>query len=133
MKSRCESQPLLTVRSVKKSSLFYQKILGCKSGHGGNEYERLVFKNKIILQLHAWDVDHHHENFLGNQNLKSRGNGVVVWFMVEHLDRSVKEIKKSKVKILKDVAVNPNAQHREIWFSDPDGYTVVVSGLPGDV
>jgi hypothetical protein len=48
-------------------------------------------------------------------------------------DERVKAIKTTGTKILKDVAVNPNAQHQEIWFRDLDGYTVVVAGPYGDL
>lgn len=94
MKQICQSQPLIAVNSIKESSIFYQKILGCKSGHGGDEYERLVIKDQIILQLHAWEVEHHHEDFIGKKSIKSRGNGIVLWFMADDFDASVKAIKK---------------------------------------
>jgi hypothetical protein len=29
--------------------------------------------------------------------------------------------------------VNPNANHREIWLRDPDGYVVVLASAYGDV
>ena len=31
------------------------------------------------------------------------------------------------------IAVNENAQHREVWFKDLDGYTVVLAALPDDL
>jgi len=34
--------------------------------------------------------------------------------------------------VIRDVHVNPNAQHRELWITDPDGYTVVVASHDGD-
>jgi hypothetical protein len=126
-KYQCQAQPLIAVRDVKKSSKWYQKILGCKSGHGGDEYEQLVVKDRMILQLHAWEVEHHHDLLLGKLSRKDRGNGVVLWFLVDEFDDAVKRVRKLKCKILKDVAVNPNANHREIWIKDLDGYTVVVA------
>ena len=30
--------------------------------------------------------------------------------------------------VVRDVHVNPNAKHRELWLRDPDGYTVVLAG-----
>lgn len=53
--------------------------------------------------------------------------------MVDDFNKSVKAIKRRKAKILKDVCVNENANHREIWFLDLDGYTVVVAGHYGDL
>jgi hypothetical protein len=34
--------------------------------------------------------------------------------------------------VLKPLKVNPNANHREFWLRDPDGYIVVVAGRYGD-
>ena len=53
-------QPLICVRDVEASSRWYQHLLGCQSAHGGAEYERLVSHGRLILQLHRWDVEHHH-------------------------------------------------------------------------
>ena len=132
-KSICQSQPLIAVKSVPKSSKFYQSILQCKSGHGGKEYEQLVIGKRMIMQLHAWNVSHHHDDLLGNQKNKARGNGTILWFMVDDFNKSVRAIKRRKAKILKNVCVNENANHREIWFLDLDGYTVVVAGHYGDL
>ncbi len=42
-------QPLIAVRDVKVSSLWYQAVIGCQSGHGGSEYEQLVFDGQRIM------------------------------------------------------------------------------------
>jgi hypothetical protein len=44
-------QPLICVRNVEPSSRWYQRLLGCQSGHGGPQYERLVSPGGLILQL----------------------------------------------------------------------------------
>jgi hypothetical protein len=38
---------------VAASSRWYQQLLGCESGHGGSEYERLVKDGELILQLYS--------------------------------------------------------------------------------
>jgi len=53
-------QPLIAVTDVEASSRWYQRLLGCHSAHGGTEYERLVSNGVLILQLHRFDVEHHH-------------------------------------------------------------------------
>ncbi len=62
-------QPLIACRDVEASSRWYQRLLGCKSAHGGREYERLVDPERrrtehgsegIILQLHYWNIVHDH-------------------------------------------------------------------------
>jgi hypothetical protein len=69
-------QPLICVHDVEASSRWYQRLLGCRSAHGGPEYERLVSNGRLILQLHRWDVGHDHGP-IGDQNLKPYGNGVL--------------------------------------------------------
>ncbi len=123
----CQAQPLINVQSVSQSSAWYQDILSCTSGHGGEEYERLLSDGQLILQLHAWDTDHDHGTFMGEEELPIRGNGMLLWFLVQDFDAAVKRIRNRKAVILKDVCVNPNASHREIWIKDLDGYTVVLA------
>lgn len=85
------AQPLLAVSDVQASSRWYQHLLGCKSGHGGNEYERLVDpklhksdygSDGLIIQLHDWDINHHHAP-IGDKNARPLGNGVLLWFEVD--------------------------------------------------
>lgn len=33
--------------------------------------------------------------------------------------------------VVKDVHLNPNAGHREVWFKAVDGYTIVLAGSDG--
>lgn len=57
-------QPLIAVADVQRSSRWYQKILKCKSGHSGGEYEQLIKEDDedFFLQLHAWSAyDHPNE------------------------------------------------------------------------
>jgi len=110
------AQPLINCRDVQASSRWYQRLLGCVGGHGGTEYERLwdpsLHTSKwgsdgLILQLHAWEVDHHHGPM--GDPAGAVGNGVLLWFEID-----------------------PNASHRELWIRDPDGYTVVLASPDGD-
>lgn len=57
--------PLICVRDVEASSLWYQQLLGCESGHGGSEYERLNHAGRLVLQLHQWEVEHQHGRPVG--------------------------------------------------------------------
>jgi len=124
-------QLLLTVADVERSSRWYQEVLGVRSAHGGNEYERLVVGDDIVLQLHSWDVDHHHGE-LGDPALKPYGNGVLVWFETDEFDSAAARARAATTEIVLDTHVNPNAQHREIWVRDPDGYVVVLASPDGE-
>jgi catechol 2,3-dioxygenase-like lactoylglutathione lyase family enzyme len=125
-------QPLIAVRDVEASSRWYQRLLGCKSGHGGPEYEQLVFEGELLLQLHAWDVEDDQHRHMGSPKIKSRGNGVLLWFQVDDFDAAVARARGLRAEILEAPHVNPNANHRECWLRDPDGYVVVLASRHGD-
>jgi catechol 2,3-dioxygenase-like lactoylglutathione lyase family enzyme len=127
-----QAQPLIAVRHVEASSLWYQRLLGCKSGHGGPEYEQLVDNDgKLILQLHDWDA--HEHPHLGDPAIGPPGNGVLLWFQIDDFAAAVARARSMAVEILKGPEVNPNANHREFWLRDPDGYVVVLAGARGDI
>jgi catechol 2,3-dioxygenase-like lactoylglutathione lyase family enzyme len=126
-----QPQPLIAVRDVPASSRWYQRLLGCKSAHGGTDYDQLVNPSgALILQLHRWDAhDHPH---LGAPDRKPHGNGVLLWFEVADFDAAVARARSLPAEILEEPHVNPNAGHREIWLRDGDGYVVVLASAHGD-
>jgi catechol 2,3-dioxygenase-like lactoylglutathione lyase family enzyme len=118
-------QPLITVADVQAASHWYQQILGAASGHGGDEYERLLVEETLILQLHRDDVAHHHGTLADPE--QPTGNGVALWFEVDDFDALVSRARDAAATIETDAHVNPNSNHREIWLRDPDGYLVVLA------
>jgi hypothetical protein len=124
--NRITPQPLITVRSVKDSSRWYQHVLNAASGHGGDEYEQLVVDGELVLQLHNLEIDHHHGAMAEAGDL---GNGVALWFRAVDFDETVGRIRSGDVAVTvqTDVHVNPNANQREIWLRDPDSYLVVIA------
>ncbi|WP_043972278.1 MULTISPECIES: VOC family protein [Acinetobacter] len=123
-------QPLIAVADVEKTSLWYQTVLGLKSGHGGREYEQLLFEQCMVLQLHQWQAhDHSH---IGDPK-RVVGNGVLLWFESTQFDEIVENLQTHQVEILEGPKYNPNAHHREICFKDLNGYTLVVASPYGDL
>jgi catechol 2,3-dioxygenase-like lactoylglutathione lyase family enzyme len=132
-------QPLIICRDVEASSRFYEKLLGCRGTHGGPEYQRLIdpriqptgySSEGLLLQLHAWDVDHHHGT-MGDPKIPV-GNGVLLWFEVDDFDAAVARARELGAEVVLDVHVNPNPDHRELWIKDLDGYTVVIASPDGE-
>ncbi|WP_336943487.1 VOC family protein [Acinetobacter modestus] len=122
-------QPLIAVADVEKTSQWYQTILGLESGHGGREYEQLLFEQRMVLQLHQWQAhDHSH---IGDPK-RLIGNGVLLWFESNRFDEIVQKLQTHQIEILEGPKYNPNAHHREIWFKDLNGYTLVVASPYGD-
>ncbi len=114
---------MIAVHDVEASSRWYQVVLGATSGHGGAEYEQLMVDSSLVLQLHSLDVGHHHGS-MGDADIPL-GNGVALWFETDGFDATVERIRAASCTIVKDQHLNPNARHREIWVTDPDGYLVV--------
>ena len=128
------SQPLICVSDVERSGRWYQCLLGCKSDHGGDQYERLVSRGTLILQLHRWNVEHHHGP-IGDPNL-AHGNGVLLWFELDDFDAAIGRAEELKAEVVKPRHRNPlkgdgGPNHWEIWLRDPDGYTVVLASPDG--
>jgi len=130
------SQPLIAVTDVEASSRFYQRLLGCRSDHGGTEYERLISREGVlILQLHRFEVAHHH-GAIGNPNAKPYGNGVLLWFEIDDFDDAMARVSELNPEIIHPRHRNPPSgdggpNHWECWLRDPDGYTVVLASPDG--
>lgn len=128
-------QPLIAVSDVQASSEWYQRLLGCQSAHGGPEYERLVRDGVLVLQLHSFDVPHHHGP-IGNPEDRPYGNGVLLWFEVDDFDAAMDRAREMGADQIKPRHRNPPSgrggpNHWECWLRDLDGYTVVLASPDG--
>jgi len=124
-------QPLIAVRDAEASSRWYPRLLDCKSGNGGKDYEQLLYRGERVMQLHAWDVQDDEHPHTGRAESKPYGNGVLLWFQVESFDAAVARAGELGAEILEEPHTNPNAGQREVWLRDPDGHVVVIASLPG--
>jgi len=128
-------QPLIAVTDVEASSRWYQRLLGCKSDHGGPHYERLVCNGQLILQLHNFEVEHDHGR-IGNPQDRPYGNGVLLWFEIDDFDAAIARVAELKAQIVLPRHRNPpdgngGPNHWECWIRDPDGYSVVLASPDG--
>ena len=130
-------QPLIACHDVEASSRFYRTLLGATSAHGGPNYERLVDRDeRLIMQLHHFDVDHHHGR-IGDPGDRPYGNGVLLWFEIDDFDAAVARVQQLGAPIVLPPHTNPpegggGPNHREVWLRDLDGYTVVLSSPDGE-
>jgi predicted enzyme related to lactoylglutathione lyase len=132
-----QPQPLIAVADVEASSRWYQQLLGLVSDHGGPEYERLLSADELVLQLHHREVGHHH-GLVGDPG-REVGNGLLLWFAeVADFDDAVARAAQLQAPVVRAPHRNPPSGHgngpghREIWISDPDGYTVVIASPDGE-
>lgn len=119
-------QLMLVCADVERASRFYCEVVGLESRHGGPEFDQLFHDGELVLQLHDRGEEDHH-GALARADVPV-GNGVLVWFEVADFGAAVERVRRSGAPILRDVHTNPNARQEEIWFSDPEGYTVVLAG-----
>jgi catechol 2,3-dioxygenase-like lactoylglutathione lyase family enzyme len=129
-------QPLICVNDVEGASRWYQRLLGCRSAHGGPNYERLVTGDgRLVMQLHRWDRDDHHGP-IGDPNDQPPGNGLLLWFEVDDFDAAVERVAAMGIEVLLPRHRNPpdgdgGPNHWEIWLRDLDGYKVVLASPDG--
>ena len=129
-------QPLICATDVERSSRFYQALLGCESGHGGPDYERLLRDGRLVMQLHRFEVEHHHGP-IGDRDSRPYGNGLALWFEVDDFDDAVARVGALGAEVQRAPHRNPpdgpgGPAHREIWLRDPDGYLVVLASPDGE-
>jgi catechol 2,3-dioxygenase-like lactoylglutathione lyase family enzyme len=129
-------QPLVCVTDVARSSRFYQQLLGVESDHGGDEYERLVRDRTLVMQLHAFTVEHHHGR-IGDPDARPYGNGLALWFEIDDFDDAVGRAEGLGAEVVRPPHRNPpdgpgGPDHRELWLRDPDGYLVVLASPDGE-
>ncbi len=87
-------------------------------------------KGRLVLQLHRWEVEHHHGP-IGDQSKKPYGNGVLLWFEIDDLDAAVARAEEMKVEVVLPRYHHKGANQWEIWLRDPEGYTIVLSSPDG--
>ena len=128
-------QPLIAVTDVEASSRWYQRLLGLESAHGGPNYERLTHDGELVLQLHAFEVEHHHGPIADRAD-RPYGNGVLLWFELDDFEAARRRAAEMEVDVVLPRHRNPphgdgGPNHWEIWVRDPDGYVVVLASPDG--
>ena len=132
-KAEVKPQPLIAVRNVRASARWYQQLLAGEAlpEHEHRDlYDRIFRDGELLLQVHAWDEENHPN--LVNAEAAPPGHGVLLWFEVSDFDAAVVRARSLGAQIIEEAHVNPNAQHRELWIRDPDGYVVVLAGPDGE-
>ncbi|HYG50865.1 MAG TPA: VOC family protein [Flavobacteriales bacterium] len=117
--------PIIAVKDVETSSTWYQALFNCKSIHGGDEFDVLVSANNdVLLCLHKWGP--HEHPTMKNPRI-TPGNGLILYFRTENLERIRKNAQASGLLIEEDIHVNPNSHKKEFSLRDPDGYYLTIT------
>ena len=118
--------PMIAVKDVRASALFYEQLLGSASGHGGDEYEQLMVDGQLLLQLHDCRPDASHGPL--RDTTLATGNGVILWFTVKDFEAQLQRVQTFGVELDREPALNPFSGAMELWLHDPDGYQLVIAG-----
>ena len=122
-------QPLIAVTDVEASSRWYQRLLGCRSNHGGPAYEQLVSEGQLILQLHSFKVEHHHGP-IGDRDDKPYGNGVLLWFEVDDFESVMQRATEMGVEmVMPGIGTLPMVMADRITGNAGCGTRMVMSSL----
>ena len=125
-------QTLIAVRNVRGSSRWYRQLLQAEAlpeHEHRDTYDRILCDGQVVLQLHAWDEEGHPN--LVNRGAAPPGHGVLLWFEVNNFDAAVRRARSLHAEIVEEPHVNQQAQHKEIWIRDPEGFVVVLAGPDG--
>lgn len=117
--------PIIAVKDVEESSKWYQAVFGCRSRHGGAEFDVLVSReDEIFLCLHKWGA---HEHPTMKNPAITAGNGLILYFRLENMDQIRQNLKEMGHAVAVEIMLNPNSHKREFSVIDPDGYYLTIS------
>ena len=99
--------PIIAVKDVEVSSIWYQKIFQLKKNHGGNHFSVLVSDDdEIILCLHKWG-EHNHPT-MTNPGI-TPGNGLLLYFRTENINTIYQNAVEAGCVIEEDIHLNTNS------------------------
>lgn len=118
------TDPIIAVKDVEKSSKWYQSLLGCRSLHGGKEFDILTENGEVLLCLHKWD-QHDHPT-MKNPNI-TPGNGLILYFRTDKLTEVRQNAEIANCRIEQEIHLNTNSTKMEFSLRDPDGYYLTIT------
>lgn len=120
-----KNEPIIGVKNVAVSSIWYQQLLGCKSNHGGGTFEMLADNEEaIFLCLHKWG-EHEHPTL--SSPIIQPGNGLILYLKVDNLTTIWNNAQEMEAIIEEDPHMNPNSGKEQFSLRDLDGYFLIIS------
>ena len=117
--------PIIAVKDVGASSKWYQSVFGCRSMHGGKEFDILVSENdEILICLHKWG-EHGHST-MTNPAI-TPGNGLILYFRTANMNVIRQNVERIGGSVEEDIRLNPNSTKMEFSIRDPDGYYLTIT------
>lgn len=103
--------PFIAVKDVEASSKWYQAVFGCRSLHGGKEFDILVSENdEVLICLHKWG-EHQHPTMA--DPAITAGNGLILYFRTENMNAIRQNVEKTGSFLEEDIHINANSTKKE--------------------
>ncbi|MCE7902463.1 MAG: glyoxalase [Gammaproteobacteria bacterium PRO9] len=121
--------PIIAVRDVTRSLVWYQALLGLAPDPPAHDYfgQAVDIDGTVLLCLHRWG-DHEHPSLASPGN-GPPGNGLLLFFRVDDFDPALARARALKLPLEEEPHTNPGTRTREFSLRDPDGYCVSISEL----
>lgn len=116
--------PILAVKDIKVSSIWYQQVFRCKSNHEGNHFDILTLEGEVLICLHKWN-EHDHSSM--QDSSITPGNGLILYFRTRNMEEIRQNVKKLNYPLETEIHLNPNSHNKEFSLRDPDGYCWIIS------
>ena len=122
-----KTETMIGVADVEKSSAWYQHLLGCRSNHGGSEFDRIVNAGgEVVILLHKLGFDDHPS--LAADEGGPVGRGVEIYFRTAELESVYRRAREVGAVMEINLRFNPLAHQDEFKIRDPDGYLITICG-----
>ncbi len=103
--------PIIAVKNIEASSMWYEKIFGLSNEHGGDHFSVLISEdNEITICLHKWNEDNHPT--MMNPDL-APGNGLLLYFRTDDMNNIYQRALESGCVIEEHIHLNPNSLKKE--------------------
>ena len=118
---------IIGVADVANSFTWYQTLFGQPRTAPAHEFFGQILDpdGTVLLCLHQWG-SHDHPTLTSPAGAQP-GNGLLLFFRVDHFDEALARARSLVAKLEEEVSVNPSTGTREFALRDPDGYYVMVS------
>lgn len=118
-------EPILAVKNVKESSVWYQSVFNWRSRHGGEEFDVLVDEDDVVmLCLHKWGA---HDHPTMSDSSETSGNGLILYFRLKEIESLFAKLQAMNYPLESDLTVSPNSGVKEFSLRDPNGYFITIA------
>jgi catechol 2,3-dioxygenase-like lactoylglutathione lyase family enzyme len=120
---------IIGVADVRQSFQWYQSLLGLAETVPAHDFFGQIQDEDgtVLLCLHQWGA-HEHPS-LADPHLAAPGNGLLLFFRVDHFDLSLQKARTLVHRLEQEPSINPNTGTAEFSLRDLDGYYVTISAL----